>query len=189
MVHLSMNELTTLRWSFEEDVEEFAQAGFDGIGVWRQKLSDIGEQQACELLRRKGLKCSNLLWGGGFTGSDGISFRDSVVDAVEAIQAAARLDADCLVIYSGAWGGHTKTHAHRLVRNALKEIVPFAEEFGIPLALESMHPGCGGDWTFLETVDDVLDLIEPLGSSFLKLTVDTYHYGFQCLEDPATRRV
>lgn len=183
MIQLSMNELTTMRWSLEEDIEEYAQAGFDGVGVWRQKLSDIEEDSAAELLIRKGLKCSNLLWGGGFTGSDGISFRDSVVDAVDAIRSAGRLGADCLVIYSGAWGGHTRSHAQRLVQNALREILPFAEEFGVALALEPMHPGCGADWTFLETPEETLELIDPLENPFLKVALDTYHFGFSCLED------
>lgn len=178
MVRLSMNELTTMRWSLEEDVEEFAQAGFDGIGIWRQKLTDIGEDVAIELMRRKGLVCSNLLWAGGFTGSDGCSFRDSLVDAVEAIKTAANLKAECLVIYSGAWGGHTRSHAWRLVQNALKEILPFAEEFGVPLAVEPMHPGCGGDWTFLESLEETLELIDPLENPYLRLALDTYHVGF-----------
>lgn len=183
MIQLSMNELTTMRWSLEEDIEEFSQAGFDGVGIWRQKLSDVGEDLATDLLAKKGLKCSNLLWAGGFTGSDGISFRDSVVDAVEAIRSAGRLGADCLVIYSGAWGGHTRTHAQRLVQNALRELLPFAEEFGVALSLEPMHPGCGADWTFLETPREVLELIDPLENPFLKIAIDAYHVGFECLED------
>lgn len=179
MLRLSMNELTTMRWSFEEDVEEFAQAGFDGIGIWREKLSDVGEAKGVELLRRKGLSCSNLLWAGGFTGSDGKPFRDSVNDAIEAIRTAAAVQAECLVLYSGAWGGHVRSHAQRLVANALKELLPFAEEFGVPLALEPTHPGCGNEWTFLNTIDETLELIDPHENPFLKVALDTYHFGLQ----------
>lgn len=182
MANLSMNELTTLRWSLEEDAVEFSQAGFDGIGIYRPKLTDLGVEAACEVLRRSNLKCSNLMWAGGFTGSEGNTFRDSVLDAVEAIQLAAQLNADCLVVYSGAWGGHTTTHAHRLVRNALREILPFAEEFGVPLAMEPMHASCGGEWTFLETIADTLELLDEFENPFLRIAVDTYHLGLECLE-------
>ena len=65
MLQLSMNELTTMRWSFEKDVHEYAAAGFDGIGIWREKLSDVGEETAVELLHAANLRCSNLLWAGG----------------------------------------------------------------------------------------------------------------------------
>lgn len=174
-----MNELTTMRWSFEEDVEEFAQSGFEGIGIWRQKLSDVGEKNGIKLLRQKGLRCSNLLWAGGFTGSDGRPFRDSVDDAIDAIRTAAAVDADCLVLYSGAWGGHVRSHAYRLVQNALKEILPCAEEFGVCLAVEPTHPGCGNEWTFLNTVDEALEMIDSYETPFLKIALDTYHFGLQ----------
>ena len=38
MERIAVNEMTTYRWSFEEDVYHYAQAGIDAIGVWRQKL-------------------------------------------------------------------------------------------------------------------------------------------------------
>ena len=179
MLRLSMNELTTMRWSFERDVTEFAAASYEGIGVWRQKLSDIGEDRGTDLLREHGLQVSNLLWAGGFTGSDGRSYRESIQDAIEGIRTAARLDAECLVLYSGARGGHTRGHARRLVKNALIELVPHAEEFGVTLAMEPMHPGCGAEWTFLTTLEETLSLIDPLESPYLKLVLDTYHYAWE----------
>ena len=45
MSRLSINELTTYRWSFEEDVTRYKAAGIAGIGVWRQKLADFGEEK------------------------------------------------------------------------------------------------------------------------------------------------
>src|SRR5262245_62293382 len=48
MARLSMNEMTTFRWSFEEDVAQYAAAGFSALGVWRQKLSDFGEETGIE---------------------------------------------------------------------------------------------------------------------------------------------
>ncbi len=178
MLRLSMNELTTLRWPFEQDVAEIAAAGYSGIGVWRQKLSDVDEDRAVGILRQHGLGVSNLLWAGGFTGSDGRSYRDSVQDAVEAIRTAAHLDAHCLVLYSGAGNRHTHNHARRLVQNALNELLPHAEEFGVTLAVEPMHPGCGTEWTFLTSLEQTLELIDPLESPYVKLVLDTYHFGF-----------
>ena len=104
MATLSMNETTTFRWSFEEDVARYAAAGIPAMGVWRQKLSDCGQGRGLELLARSGLKVSHLLWAGGFTGSDGRSYRESVEDAAEALRTAAALGTGCLVVYSGARG-------------------------------------------------------------------------------------
>ncbi|MCE9527052.1 MAG: hypothetical protein K8R36_13470 [Planctomycetales bacterium] len=60
MAGLAMCELTTYRWSFEEDVEHYAAAGIEGIGIWRHKLSDYGERHGRELLAEHRLKVSSL---------------------------------------------------------------------------------------------------------------------------------
>ncbi len=177
MPRLSMNELTTLRWSFEEDVFAYAEAGYQAMGVWRQKLADYGEEKGAELLADAGLAVSNLLWAGGFTGSDGRSFRESVDDALEAIDLAGQLRAGALVVYTGARNGHTRNHAFRLVRSALAKLLPRAVELGVTLALEPMHPGCGADWTFLDSLDEALQLQAHFDHPRLRLVMDTYHVG------------
>jgi sugar phosphate isomerase/epimerase len=174
---LSMNETTTFRWSFEEDVARYAAAGIPAIGVWRQKLSDCGQAKAVELLAHAPLKVSHLFWAGGFTGSDGRTFRESVADALEAIRAAAALRTGVLVVHSGARAGHTHNHARRLIQLALREMLPAAEEHNVTLAIEPMHPGCAAEWTFLTTLDDALALVEAIGSPRLKIVLDTYHVG------------
>ena len=74
MAELSINEMTTFRWTFDEDVANYAAAGVRAIGVWRQKLADYGEERGIELLRDSGLRVSNLLWAGGLSGWDGRNF-------------------------------------------------------------------------------------------------------------------
>jgi len=175
MARLSINELTTFRWSFEEDVQHYKAAGIEGIGVWRQKLSDFGEEKGIELLLESGLRVSSLLWAGGFTGSEGRSHKESVEDAKEAIRLAAAMDAGCLIVYSGPRAGHTHNHARRLVRSALEQILPLAGDVDVRLAIEPMHPGCAADWTFLTELSETMELLKAFDSSHLKLAFDTYH--------------
>jgi sugar phosphate isomerase/epimerase len=177
MALLSVNETTTFRWSFEEDVANYTAAEIPAIGVWRQKLSDLGEVKAAELLESNGLRASHLFWAGGFTGSDGRSFRASVADAEEALRAAATLGAESLVVYSGARSGHTHNHAKRLFREALLQLSPLAAELGVALALEPMHPGCAGEFTFLTSLAAVLDLVDSIAEPLVKIVLDTYHLG------------
>ena len=180
MALLSMNETTTFRWSFEEDVMNYAAAGIPAIGVWRQKLSDFGEEKGIELLAETGLKVSHLLWAGGFTGSDGRSFRASIEDAMDALETAAGLKAQTLVVYSGSRAGHTFNHARRLIHDALKELAPVAIERGVVLGIEPMHPNCAAQFTFLTGIDDTLDLLQSVGSPQVKMVFDTYHLGQDC---------
>jgi len=178
MLALSMNEMTTYRWSFEEDVARYREAGFGAIGVWRQKLSDFGEEKGIELLDDAGLQVSNLLWAGGFTGSEGRSFRDSVEDGLEAVRLAGELKAAALVVYSGARNSHTHNHARRLLKSALKEMAVLAGELRVQLALEPMHPDCAENWTFLTGLDATLEIIEEAALPRPALVLDTYHLGF-----------
>jgi sugar phosphate isomerase/epimerase len=177
MASLSINELTTYRWTFEQDVLNYAEAGFQAMGVWRQKLCDFGEEKGVELLQESGMSVSNLLWAGGFTGSDGRSYRDSIADAVEAVELAGLLNCPCLVVYSGGRSGHTHNHARRLLSGAIAELAPIAAEHGVTLAIEPMHPGCSAEWTFLNTIDDALDVIRKSTANYVKLAFDTYHFG------------
>ncbi len=177
MAILSLNETTTFRWSFEDDVAHYAAAGIKAIGVWRQKLSDYGQDRALELVRQHHLKVSHLFWAGGFTGSEGHSYRESVEDTAEALRMAAALETGCLVVCSGARAGHTFNHARQLVQSALKELLPLAEEFGVVMALEPMHPGCAARCTFLNNLDDALDIIQTVDRPQVKLLLDTYHLG------------
>jgi sugar phosphate isomerase/epimerase len=181
MARLAVSELTTFRWSFEEDVEHYPAAGVTAIGVWRQKLTDVGEAQGARLLADAGLAVSSLQWAGGFTGSNGLSYEDSLVDARQAICTAERLRAGCLIIHSGARGVHTHNHARRLFRQALEKLVPLAEERGIKLALEPMSGDCGGDFTFMNCLDESLELVADFESSALGIALDTYHWAHQPL--------
>lgn len=174
MVRMSMNELSTLSWTFEDDVLQYSDAGFDGIGVWRPKLTDFGEERGLELLREQRLHVSNLLWAGGFTGSEGFSYKDCVTDAVDALQLASLLGADSLVIYTGSRSGHTRNHARRLCRSAINELHPLAAELGVVLAIEPVHEACTGEWSIIHTLQQALEFVDYFDSPYVKFVFDTY---------------
>jgi sugar phosphate isomerase/epimerase len=175
MPRLSINEMTTFRWSFDEDLRQYCAAGIKAVGVWRRKLSDYGEQRGIELLAQSGVAVSNLLWAGGFTGSEGHTHRESIDDGLEAIRLTAAMGGQCLVVYSGARAGHTHNHARRLLMTALKELAAAAAGHGICLALEPMHPACAGDCTFITSLSDALAVIQQVDSPHVQLSVDTYY--------------
>ena len=175
MGRLSMNETTTYQWSFEADVLNYQAAGYEAIGVWRAKLSDYGEDKGRELLAESGLKVSNLLWAGGFTGSDGRTYADAIDDGKEAIQLAACLGAPCLVMYSGSPQQHTQRHARRLFATALDELLPVALDCGVDLAVEIVHPASASSWTWVTNISEAVELLDELNHPNLRLAIDTYH--------------
>jgi sugar phosphate isomerase/epimerase len=118
-----------------------------------------------------------LLWAGGFTGSDGRTYRDAIDDAMEAITLASRMQADCIVVYSGGRAGHTHNHARRLLAGALKDLLPAARQHQVKLAIEPLHDACAAEFTFLTSINDVIELLDHVGDD-LALVYDTYHLGF-----------
>jgi sugar phosphate isomerase/epimerase len=176
-----MNEVTTFRWSLEEDVRRYVAAGYEGIGVWRRKLADHGEEQGVDLIAESGLRVTNLVWAGGFTGSDGRTLEESVHDAAHALRLAGALGAGCLVVYPGGRNNHIVSHAERLLRTALDQLLDFAADVEVALAIEPMHPACASEWTFLTDLESTVAFIEQFDSPFLKLVFDSYHFG----HDPA----
>src|SRR5258708_7706372 len=139
MPRLSINEMTTYHWSFLEDVIGYQAAGIERIGVWRRKLSDFGEERAVELLRESTPAVSCFSSAGGFTGSDGQTYREAVDDALDALRMAAEIHAECLVVVSGARAGHIVSHARRLLRCALRELGDVAARSGLSIALQPVH--------------------------------------------------
>lgn len=175
MLRLSVCELSTYRWTFEEDVLQYHAAGYEAIGIWRPKLMEYGEEKGVELLAEHGLEISSMQWVGGFTGNDGRSYREALHDGLDAIQLAADIGAKTVVALSGGRGGHTAKHAFRLFRTAMKELSEAAQAVGVQVAVEPMHLGCAFDHSFLTTVHECLDLIDAVDNPHLGLAFDCYH--------------
>lgn len=189
MTLLSMNETTTYRWSWEEDVDNYLDAGYSGIGVWRQKLSDGDMDDAIERITSSGLGVTHVSWAGGFTGSDGRSFAEGVEDGLDALRLAAAVRAGCLVVYSGGRNNHILPHANRLLRQAIDKLLPFAEEVEIPLAIEPMHAKCAKEWTFLTDLSAIMTLVEEYQSPYVKIAYDTYHFPIHGRQRDVLKRI
>lgn len=177
----SVSELSMLRWDLEEELEHLARHGIEGVGLWRTKLSDVGVATARGLVRRYRRRVSSLQWAGGFTGSDGRNFRESVDDALDAIGAAAAVGAGVLVLHTGCRGGHTLGHAHRLLLEACETLAPAAWNSGVRLAIQPLHPDAAAGCGFLTGLSQAVDWIERFDHPAIGLALDLWHFG----HDPA----
>jgi sugar phosphate isomerase/epimerase len=172
---LSMNEMTTYRWSFLEDVLSYREAGLESIGVWRPKLVDFGEERGAELLAESGLSVSSLSWVGGFTGAHGYSFLESLDDACEGVRQAAAIQAAYLIVVSGDRGGFTHKHARRLVLDALRRLGDLAGETNLQIALQPLHARFAKELTFLTGLDEILEFLSICDHPQVGIAFDVYH--------------
>ena len=67
---LSLNQYTTRDWSLAEAVDGCARAGIASIGLWRDKIAEVGLDVAVALVRDAGLHVSSLCRGGFFAAAD-----------------------------------------------------------------------------------------------------------------------
>ncbi|WP_430453004.1 sugar phosphate isomerase/epimerase family protein [Rhodopirellula europaea] len=174
---LAINQLSTLRWEFEQDAQAYSDRGFEGIGLFRPKLDDLGIDRAVELLAETNLQVTSLSWVGGFTGSDGRGFDDAVRDAMSAVRDAAELRAETLIVLAGGRNNHIRKHARRTLCDALSHLAIIAEEFGVKLSLEPIHAGCGMEWSFVNDLESTLEILDMVDSPNLGIVLDTYHVG------------
>ena len=179
MLPVAVSQSTTSRWELSDDLAHSSEHGFEAISVWRAKLSDCGIDRSARLISNAGMRVSSVHWAGGFTGSDGRSFNESVADALEALLAANDLAAPVLIVSSGCRGGHTLTHAHRLLRQALEAIAPAASRAGVTLAIKPIHAAAAVGSSFLTNLSQALELVEQFDDSSIKLSLDLWQFGHQ----------
>ena len=177
----SVSELAMLRWDLEEELGCLSRHGIDGVGLWRAKLTDVGVATARRLLRAHGKRVSSLRWAGGFTGSDGRNYRESVDDGIDAIGQAAAVGADVLVLHTGGRGGHTIGHAHRLLLEACDTLAPVAWNAGVRLAIQPFHPDAAAGDGFLTRLSHAVDWVDRFDHPAIGLALDLWHFG----NDPA----
>ncbi len=173
-LRLSIHQTTTIRWSLQESVAAFVRAGVRGIGVSLAKLLELEPAAGVRLIRESGLLVSSVGWIGGFTGTHGHSYAAAVRDAHQALSLAGALGAAAVVVMPGPQLRHIRSHARRLVVDAVTELACSAPA-GLRLALQPMHPLFANEWSFLSNLDDTLELLGRIDHPQVGLAFGTYH--------------
>lgn len=172
-----VSQMTTLRWSLEEDLRNFRDAGITRIGLTRNKIADFGDEQAAALLRQSGLTPTSLSWAGGFTGCNGYNYREAFDDALEAIETARVVGSPLVVIYSGGQGVFTPKHGRGLVADSLKKLGDHAHRSGVRLALQPMHRKFARKTSLITELIEGIELIDHVRHPAVGLVVDLFSLG------------
>jgi sugar phosphate isomerase/epimerase len=147
------------------------------VGLWRDRVAELGLPRAVAAVRRSGRHVSTLCRGGFFTHADPDGRRAALADNLAAIEEAAALHADALVLVSGGLvpGSRDLGLARRMIADAVGAIVPRARELGVRLGIESLHPMFCADRCVLVSLGDAVDLALQFPAEVVGVVVDTYN--------------
>jgi sugar phosphate isomerase/epimerase len=175
LARLSLNQMTTERWSVREAVEGCARAGIPAIGLWRNKVAEAGLQESARLVRDAGLRVSSLCRGGMFPAATPTERGARIEDNRRAIDEAAELGTDVLVLVCGAAPDRDIGAARTMVAEGIAELVPYARERGVRLGIEPLHPMFAADRSVIVTLGQANALAERFPAEQVGVVVDVYH--------------
>src|SRR5205809_673208 len=101
LARLSLNQITTRRWTVREAVEGCRRAGIPAIGLWRAHVAEAGVAETARRVRAADLHVSSLCRGGMFPAATAAERRARLDDNRRAIDEAAEVQADTLVLVCG----------------------------------------------------------------------------------------
>lgn len=173
----SINQMTVKQLSLPELMDACVRLGVRGVGLWREPVAAHGLDAAAKLVRGAGLEVTSLCRGGFLTAVDPAGRSAALDDNRAAIDEAAALGTDTLVLVSGGLPAGSKdlAGARERVADALSCLAPYAASRGVRLAIEPLHPMFASDRCVVSTLDQALALAERFPASQVGVVVDTYH--------------
>lgn len=200
---LSINTATIKKASLAEALDLSVAAGLKHIGLWRDKVAEVGLETAVEMVKASGLQVSSLCRGGFLTAAEPAGQAAALEDNKAAILEARALGTTEIIMVVGGLpdfsvapgavdgggdatavvGGKDLVAARQRVADRLAELVPFALEHGVRLVLEPLHPMYAADRAVLSTLGQALDLAAPHPVEAVGVVVDTFHVWW----DPTLR--
>jgi sugar phosphate isomerase/epimerase len=172
---LSLNQATTQYWPMLDTLRGCVAADIGWIGPWRHKVEEIGLFETARTMRECGLRPSSLCRGGFFPAPTEQERLQRLDDNRRAIDEAAMLGADVLVLVCGPAPGRDLSEARRMVEDGIAAVLPYAADRGVRLAIEPLHPMFAGDRSVVVTLRQANDMVERLDSPWVGVAVDAYH--------------
>ncbi|MDZ7802296.1 MAG: sugar phosphate isomerase/epimerase family protein [Trueperaceae bacterium] len=174
MERLSLNQATTPSWSVSEAIEGCARHGIGWIGLWRGPVAEAGLEPTARHVRESGVRVSSLCRGGFFPAATAQAREERLDDNRRAVDEAATLGTDVLVLVCGGMVGRDLPGSRRMVEDGIAALVPYARERGVRLAIEPLHPMFAADRSVICDLGQAFALADRVEAG-VGVVVDAYH--------------
>jgi sugar phosphate isomerase/epimerase len=153
---LSVNNLSSLRQSFADDIAMWRDLGVRHVGLISPKAESVGWDATRDLVVEAGLRVSN------------IAAEAHVL--TESLELAAALGAGCAYISSGGAGGLPWEDAAAAFCARIAPAAAFADRLGVRVGVEPTNP-LRSDLSFVFSLRDAVDLAREAG---IAVVLDLY---------------
>jgi sugar phosphate isomerase/epimerase len=167
--------MTTKPLGLAAAVAAYRQAGVGGITVWRDALTPRGVNESAKILAGSGLKVVSLCRGGFFPATTAEARQAAVDENRRVIDEAVAIGAPLVVLVCGALPGLTLAEARVQITDALRRLVPYAEQANVRLGIEPLHPMYSDTRSAINSLTQANDIVEQVNSPYIGVTLDVYH--------------
>jgi sugar phosphate isomerase/epimerase len=158
---ISVSAVSSVQWTFDEDLAFWSAAGIDLVGLSLRKLEAAGIEAAARRIADAGLRVSNIVELGWWDLRDEATWPRQQVRLLSAVDAAA-LVGGCLVLTTGPAYPMEWDDAVAALDAAITPVRDHARVHGVPLTVEPTSQ-LRVDLSFCTTVRDGVDLARTLG--------------------------
>lgn len=170
---LSLNQMTTEKYSLKETVDACAAEGVGWIGAWRHKIEPAAT--ATKIIRNAGLRASSLCRGGYFAAATKKERKERVEDNLRAIDEAATIGAGLLVLVCGPAPDRDLAGARAMVVDGISQIADHARTSGVRLGIEPLHPMYAAERSVVVTLQQANEMAARFDAATVGIVVDVYH--------------
>jgi sugar phosphate isomerase/epimerase len=176
-VRLSISQITTVTQSFADDLDAYAAAGADGIGIWEMKL----DADSLERFRGSGLGAAAavptvpsilplpLMEGPEDPGERVEAIRDG-------IRRLAQFEPECVLFLTGPGDDR------QAVLEGIRAIGDEGRAQGVPVVLEPIQREFMGFWSSVGSLGEAAALVDEAGAD-VGLMYDSWHLWREPLEE------
>jgi sugar phosphate isomerase/epimerase len=183
---IAMSEVTTFKWSIDQDIEGYARHRFPGIEIWLNKVARNGapydtlpageiEDTAIERLvgdlDTAGLEVASVVCAGGLTAPDDRRRTQRISHLRFTVRFAAAVGAEAVLVVPGDLDGADRPRAIERASSALREALPDAHRFGVALSIEPLRPV---HTDFVNTLPQALELVAAVDDPQCGICMDTF---------------
>jgi sugar phosphate isomerase/epimerase len=130
---------------------------------------------AARMIRDAGLWVSSLCRGGMFPAATAAERAVRIDDNRRAIDEAATLGAEVLVLVCGAAPDRDLSAARQMVADGIAAIAPYAAERNVRLGIEPLHPAFAAERSCITTMREARLIAERFEPAHVGVVVDVYH--------------